>query len=137
MLSLEWVLTIPVVVVIASLVVCAGFIVRDVLVLQEAARVGARVASTTSGDLPVRWAVNDAAPELADGPLSVRVSPPQRASGDQVQVEVVAERRYGPLTQQLRARSTARVEPVVDHGPVAPASPLRPQDPTARRGGGP
>lgn len=132
-LSLEWVLTIPVMAVLASLVVAAGFLVRDVLVLQEAARVGARVASTTSGDQAATWAVQDAAPELADGPLTVRISPALRRSGEQVQVEVTAERRYGPLSHRLRARSTARVEPIVDVGPTGPATPLRPADPTAPR----
>lgn len=136
-LSLEWVLTVPVMAVIASLVIAAGFLVRDVLVLQEAARVGARVASTTAGDQAVRWAVEDAAPELAGSPLQVRVAPSLRRSGDQVEVEVTAERRYGPLSHRLRARSTARVEPVLDTGPAAPtgpATPLRPIDPTASRG---
>jgi hypothetical protein len=131
-LSLEWVLTVPVMVLLASLVVAAGLLVRDVLVLQEAARVGARVASTTAGDQAATWAVHDAAPELADGRLSVRVWPAARRSGQQVQVEVTADRRYGPLSHQLRARSTARVEPIVDEGP-GPASPLRPIDPTAPR----
>jgi hypothetical protein len=133
-LSLEWVLTIPVMAVLASLVVAAGFLVRDVLVLQEAARVGARVASTTAGDQAATWAVRDAAPELADGSITVRISPALRRGGDQVQVEVTAERRYGPLSHRLRARSTARVEPILDAGPVGPVTPLRPIDPTAPRG---
>jgi hypothetical protein len=132
-LSLEWVLTIPVMAVLASLVVAAGFLVRDVLVLQEAARVGARVASTTAGDRAATWAVQDAAPELADGALTVRISPALRRSGDQVQVEVSAERRYGPLAHRLRARSTARVEPILDVGPTGPVTPLRPLDPSAPR----
>lgn len=134
MLSLEWVLSVPVMAILAALVVAAGFVVRDVLVLQEAARVGARVASTTAGEQAVTWAVHDAAPELADGPLTIRVSPAVRRSGDQVQVEVTAERRYGPLSHRLRARSTARVEPILDDGPRGPVTPLRPIDPTAPRG---
>jgi hypothetical protein len=123
-LSLEWVMTLPVVAILAALVLAAGFLVRDVLVLQEAARVGARVASTTAGDQAVSLAVQDAAPELADGRLTVRVAPPLRRSGDQVEVEVVAHRRYGPLSQRLRARSVARVEPILDDGPAGPDAPL-------------
>lgn len=127
-------MTLPVVAILAALVLAAGFLVRDVLVLQEAARVGARVASTTAGDQAVTWAVQDAAPELADGRLTVRVAPPLRRSGDQVEVEVVADRRYGPLSHRLRARSVARVEPILDVGPTGPATPLQPIDPTAPRG---
>jgi hypothetical protein len=124
-------MTLPVLAVVLSLVFATALLVRDVLVLQEAARVGARVASTTEGDQAVRWAVQDAAPELRDGDLTVRVSPPTRQPGHQVQVEVSAERRYGPLTRRLRASSTARVEPIVEHGPRGPVTPLRPVDPTA------
>jgi hypothetical protein len=130
-LSLEYVLVLPVLASLLLLVLGVGALVRDVLVLQESARVGARVASTTGGDLAARWAVQDAAPELADGPFTVRITPALRQAGDQVQVEVSAERRYGPFARQLRARSTARVEPIVDHGPTGPATPLRPADPTA------
>jgi hypothetical protein len=133
-LSLEFAMTLPVLAIVAALVLATGSVVRDVLVLQEAARVGARVASTTSGDQAVRWAVQDAAPELTDGPLTVRVSPALRRPGEQVQVEVEAERRYGPISQRLRARSTARVEPIIDQGATGPATPLRPIDPTAPRG---
>lgn len=136
-LSLEYVLVLPVLAVLLGIVLAAGAIVRDVLVLQEAARVGARVASTTTGDLATRSAVHEASPELADGPLTVRISPAVRRGGDQVQVEVTAQRRYGPFDRQLRARSTARVEPIVDHGTTQPVSPLDPRFPgrsAGRRG---
>jgi hypothetical protein len=136
-LSLEWVLTVPVMVLLAALVVAAGYLVRDVLVLQEAARVGARTASTTAGQHAVRAAVHDAAPELGGG-LAVAVTPMSRRPGDHVEVVVTTTRRYGPLSHRLVARSTARVEPILEGGgPVGPAGPLRPRDPTAARGAAP
>jgi Flp pilus assembly protein TadG len=133
-LSLEYVMVLPVLAVLLGIVLATGAVVRDVLVLQEAARVGARVASTTTGDLATRSAVHQAAPELADGALTVRITPGIRQGGDQVQVEVTAQRRYGPFDRQLRARSTARVEPIVDHGTTQPASPARPVAPPAPAG---
>jgi hypothetical protein len=133
-LSLEWVLTVPVMLLLAALVVAAGYLVRDVLLLQEAARVGARTASTTAGQQAVRAAVHDAAPELGGG-LAVAVAPLSRRPGDHVEVVVTTTRRYGPLSHRLVARSTARVEPILEGGgPVGPAGPLRPRDPTAPRG---
>jgi hypothetical protein len=136
-LSLEWVLTVPVMLLLAALVVAAGYLVRDVLVLQEAARVGARTASTTAGQQAVHAAVHDAAPELGGG-LSVAVAPMARRPGDHVEVVVTTTRSYGPLSHRLVARSTARVEPVLDGGgPTGPAGPLVPIDPTAPRGSAP
>lgn len=133
-LSLEWVLTVPVMMLLAALVVAAGFIVRDVMLLQEAARVGARVAATTAGQQPVRAAVHDAAPELRGG-MAVAVSPMVRRPGDHVEVVVTTTRRYGPLSHRLVARSTARVEPILEGGgPIGPVGPLRPFDPAAPRG---
>ncbi len=132
-LSLEWVLSVPVVVLLAALIVAAGYLIRDVLLLQEAARVGARVASTTTGDQAVTHAVHDAAPELRGG-LNVSVIPRLRQPGDHVEVRVATTRRYGPLSHRLLARSSARVEPVLEgDGPVGPRTPLHPIDPTAPR----
>lgn len=133
-LTLEFAMTLPILAMVLALLLAAGSVVRDVLVLQEAARVGARVASTTGGDQAARWAAQDAAPELAGSALTVRVSPAIRRPGDQVQVEITVARSYGPLTRELRARSTARVEPILDEGVGGPATPLRPIDPTAPRG---
>lgn len=128
-LSLEWVLTVPVMVLLAALVVAAGYVIRDVLVLQEAARVGARIASTTAGDAPITAAVHDAAPELGGG-LSVAVIPQVRQPGDQVEVVVATTRTYGPISHRLRARSTARVEPTLeDSDATSPIDPTRPFDP--------
>lgn len=110
-LAVEWVATLPVLVLFGSLLVAAGFLVRDVLVIEEAARVGARVASVTTGAAEVVAAARAAAPEVPG--LTVTVWPADRRPGDDVRVEVTAVRRYGPLRHQLSARRVARVEPVV------------------------
>ena len=111
MLSLEVVLILPVVaVMVVGLLQVAG-LGRDLLVLHEAARVGARVAATTSGSAAPERAARAAAPELPG--LVVEVAPAVRSDGDLVVVSVQAERRIGPVTRMLRAEAIARVEPVV------------------------
>jgi Flp pilus assembly protein TadG len=131
-LSLEWVLTLPVLILLGSLLLAGGFLVRDVVVLQEAARVGARVASVTPGTAAADAAARDAAPELAA--LDVRVTPATRSAGDDVEVVVASTRRYGPLSHRLTARSVARVEPVVTGVPATVPAPPPPGD---GDGGGP
>jgi len=88
-----------------------GTLGRDLLVLHEAARVGARVAATTSGTTAPERAARAAAPELRG--LVVEVAPTVRSDGDLVVVVVSAEHRLGPVTRTLEARAIARVEPVV------------------------
>ncbi|MCC5949223.1 MAG: hypothetical protein JJT89_12285 [Nitriliruptoraceae bacterium] len=95
----------------------AAVVVRDVLVLHEAARAGARVAATTAGSEGVRAAAVAAAPELE---ITVHTHPPTRRAGQLVTVTVATERRIGPVTHQLRARAVAVVEPIV--GAPAPAA---------------
>jgi hypothetical protein len=111
MLSLEVVLMLPVVAVVVIGLVQVAALGRDLLVLHEAARVGARVAATTSGATAPERAARAAAPELAG--LAVSVTPAVRADGDLVRVEVSAEHRLGPVTRTLRAAAIARVEPGV------------------------
>jgi Flp pilus assembly pilin Flp len=111
MLSLEVVLMLPLIAVVVIGLVQVAALGRDLLVLHEAARVGARVAATTSGTVAPERAARAAAPELAG--LVVSVTPAVRTDGDLVQVEVSAEHRLGPVTRTLRASAVARVEPVV------------------------
>ncbi len=111
MLTLEVVLLLPVVAVLVIGLVQVAALGRDLLVLHEAARMGARVAATTSGaDAPER-AARAAAPELSG--VVVDVAPAVRRSGDLVVVIVRADHRLGPVTRTLEARALARVEPVV------------------------
>jgi hypothetical protein len=111
MLSLEAVLVLPVVAVLILGLFQVAALGRDLLVLHEAARVGARVAATTSGTSAPERAARAAAPELRG--LVVAVTPAVRSDGDLVVVEVRAEHRLGPVTRTLRAEALARVEPVV------------------------
>jgi hypothetical protein len=111
MLSLEVVLMLPVVALLVIGLVQVAALGRDLLVLQEAARVGARVAATTSGTSAPERAARAAAPELRG--LVVSVVPAMRSDGDLVVVQVSAEHRLGPVTRTLRAQALARVEPVV------------------------
>jgi hypothetical protein len=110
-LSLEAVLVLPALAMLVMGLLGAVGVVRDVLVLHEAARVGARAAATTSGAAPVVRAVEQAVPELPD--VRVTVTPTTRRDGDLVRVLVEVDRRLGPVTHRLRATTVARVEPVV------------------------
>ena len=111
MLSLEAVLVLPVVAVLIVGMVQVAALGRDLLVLHEAARVGARVAATTTGTSAPERAARAAAPELRG--LVVEVAPAVRSDGDLVVVVVRAEHRLGPVVRTLEARGIARVEPVV------------------------
>jgi hypothetical protein len=111
MLSLEVVLALPVVAVLVLALLQLAALGRDLLVLHEAARVGARVAATTSGAAAPERAARAAAPELLG--LVVEVVPVVRSDGDLVVVTVRAEHRFGPVTRTLRAEALARVEPIV------------------------
>ena len=111
MLSLEVVLVLPVVALLVLGLIQVAALGRDLLVLHEAARVGARVAATTSGASAPERAARAAAPELRG--LVVEVTPAVRRDGDLVVVAVLAEHRIGPVTRTLRAQAIARVEPVV------------------------
>jgi hypothetical protein len=91
-------------------------IVRDVLILHEAARAGGRVAATSTGTEPVVRAARQAAPELPD--LRVVVTPSTRRDGDLARVQVEVDRRLGPVTHRLRAATVTRVEPVVGSEPA-------------------
>jgi Flp pilus assembly protein TadG len=111
MLSLETVMVLPVIALIVLGLLQVAAVGRDLLVLHEAARVGARVAATTSGTSTPERAVRAAAPELSE--LEVAVVPASRRSGDLVVVEVRAVRRIGPVSHGLRASAVAQVEPIV------------------------
>lgn len=109
MLSLEAVLVLPVLVLLMLGLLQVAVLVRDVLIVHEAARAGARVAATTTGASAPTRAVRAAAPELAG--LAVTVSPVSRRAGDLARVEVRATRRIAGVTHTLRARAVALVEP--------------------------
>jgi hypothetical protein len=110
MLSLEAVMMLPILALLAMVLMETAVVIRDVLVVHEAARAGARAAATTSGADPVIAAARHAAPELA---IEVVVSPEVRGDGDIAEVIVTARRHIGPMPHRIEARSVALVEPAV------------------------
>lgn len=107
-LTLEAVLVLPVVaLLVVGLLQTAG-VLRDVLVLHEAARSAARTAATDPDTGAVTRAAHHAAPELI---LQVEMVPPSPAPGDTVTVTVRTEVRLGPVTHPLSARAVQVVEP--------------------------
>jgi Flp pilus assembly protein TadG len=109
MLSLEAVLVLPVLALLAVSLLQVAVLVRDVLIVHEAARAGARAAATTTGASAPTRAARAAAPELAG--ITVSVTPVSRREGDLVRVEVRATRRIAGVSHGLRARAVALVEP--------------------------
>jgi Flp pilus assembly protein TadG len=113
--SLEWVLALPLLALVVVGLLEVGGIVRDVLLLHDAARAGARAAATSTGTASVQEAVDASVASLDP---RVEVVPRQRSAGDLVEVTVTVERDLGPVTHPLTARAVARVEPAVT--PTAP-----------------
>ena len=111
MLSLETVLVLPVLALLTVGLLQVGGVVRDLLLVHEAARAAVRAAATTTGTLAAERAAREAAPEL-DG-LVVTVTPAARIAGDLVRVEVRVERTIGGARHALVASAVARVEPTV------------------------
>ncbi len=110
-LSLEAVLVLPVVALLVLGLLQVAAFGRDLLLLHEAARAGARAAATTTGTDAPRRAAAAAVPEL-DG-LEVEVVPAARRTGDLATVTVRATRRFGPVERELSARVVVHVEPTV------------------------
>lgn len=110
MLSLEAVAMLPVLALLMLALFETAGVMRDVLLVHEAARAGARTAATTTGTPPVADAARRAAEELD---LRVSVDPVARGDGDLVTVVVTTQRRVGPVTHTVSARAVARVEPAV------------------------
>lgn len=113
--TLEWVLALPLLALAVAGVLEVGGVVRDALLVHDAARVGVRAAATSTGAEEVRRAVGEV---LIDAPADVQVDPVARHDGDLVRVTVGLQRSFGPVTHRLRATAVARVEPVVT--PAAP-----------------
>lgn len=113
MVSLEWVLTLPVLGLVAAGTVLVVSFLGDALVLHDAARSAARAAAVTADDARVAAVARDAAPELPG--LRVTVTPTPRQVGHPVTVTARVVVRRGPVERELVARSVALVEPVVDH----------------------
>jgi Flp pilus assembly protein TadG len=114
MLSLEAVAMLPILALLLFALLETAGVLRDVLLVHEASRAGARAAATSSGTEPVAAAARAAAPELT---VQVSVEPAVRRDGDLATVRVSADRRVGPVTHRFAASAVARVEPAVGTTP--------------------
>jgi hypothetical protein len=83
----EFALVLPILLIVALGLVQVGLILRDQLVLVEAARVGAREASVTDQEADIEGAVNRAASTLNLGHVELQVIR-QGARGDPVTVRL-------------------------------------------------
>jgi hypothetical protein len=115
--SLEWVLALPLLALAVTGILEVAGVVRDGLLTHEAARAGVRAAATSTGTDAVEAAVERS---LRGAVHDVTVSPHERSDGDLVEVTVVLERTLGPVTHRLDASATARVEPAVGTGTAPP-----------------
>ena len=84
--TVEFAMVLPLLLIVALAVVQVGLVLRDQLVLTQAARVGAREASVTASDEVVRSAVASAAADLNPALLDTEI----RRSGAQGEPVVVA-----------------------------------------------
>ncbi len=115
--ALEFAMVLPILLVVALGLVQAGLLVRDQLVLVEAARAGAREASVTADDGAVREAVGRAAATLAADGVTVEVDRVGQ-QGEPVSVRVDYEDRLAipvvswlfPASVRLHAAATMRQE---------------------------
>ncbi len=107
-LSLELALTVPALFLLMLIIFHAAVYARDALLVQDAARRGARVAATSLDDGAVSAAVRDA----VDGrPVAVTVRPSARRAGDVVRVTVTMQSRGVPRAAPLTATAVTAVEP--------------------------
>lgn len=106
--SLEAALLLPFVAIVTLAVLQTVGVARDLLLVHEAARAGARAAATTLDDaVPI-----DVATRSADGrPVTVTIRPGPRAPGSLVTVEVALTGQLGPIPYTVRASAVAEVEP--------------------------
>ena len=95
-LSLEIAMALPLLALGAFAVLQLVGVGRDLLLVQELAGLGARVATTTVDDASVAAAVHTAA---GDGHVvEVVITPSPRHRGDLVTVTVVLQTAFGPFT---------------------------------------
>ena len=86
--AVEFALVLPLVLILALALVQVGLLVKDGLVVQEAARAGARQAAVTNDDQSARQAVLDAAASLDPARIDVSITRSEGA-GSPVTVGVV------------------------------------------------
>jgi Flp pilus assembly protein TadG len=117
-LSLELALAVPALFLLLMLVMHAAVLARDALLVQSAAREGARVAATTVDDRLVRAAVVGA----LDGRAAEISVTERRAPGQLVRVEVRYRSTAGRMRPTLTAGATSTVEPGIGTTSTRPRS---------------
>ena len=116
--TLEFALVLPLLLIITLALVQVGLLVRDQMVLVEAARAGAREASVTSDDSAVNEAVQRAATGLESDRLEIEIRRDAGGQGTPVSVHlhyrdwirISMVRWLFPETVSLRAEATMRRE---------------------------
>jgi Flp pilus assembly protein TadG len=117
-LSLEFALALPLVALCLLALLEGVGLLRDALLVQDAARLGARVAATTGDDGAVVAAVRDLLG--ADRDVTVAVTPTPRRTGDTITVSVVLTARFGPARPAVHGRAVTRGEPILAAAPPTP-----------------
>lgn len=121
-LTLEVAAVLPLVAIVLSGLLQSAVVLRDLLVVQEAARAGVRAAVT----MPHRGAVTAAVRDVAGSrDPEVHLSPPAPGPGDLVTVRVAVVSRIGPLRPRLVADAVGLVEPGAARLPRPPGPPGR------------
>ena len=116
--TVEFALVLPLVLVFTLAILQVGLLVKDQLLVVEAARAGARQASVSTDDGSVDRAAAGAAAGLSSERLDVTTFRGQGESGDEVQVAVTYHARVSvpivgwlfPSTMDLSSRATMREE---------------------------
>lgn len=106
-LSLEFALSLPLLLLAVLAALQSVVLARDVLVAHEAARAGARAAATSTGTAAVAAAVEEA---LGAREVGLDVRPEARRPGDVARVTVRIGTRIGPHRFPVVATAAARVE---------------------------
>lgn len=117
-LTLEVAAILPLVAIVLSGLLQSAVVLRDLLVVQEAARAGVRAAVTAPHRGAVTTAVGDVAGSLEP---EVRLSPAAPGPGDLVTVRVTVVSRIGPLRPRMVAEAVGLVEPGAAWTPRPPA----------------
>lgn len=112
LVTLELALVMPLVAFLAWVALGVAGAMIDGLLLQEAARVGVRVAVTDADDAAVERAARAVIGDVGSD-VRVDVVPTIRTPGSMVVVELSATRRHGPLPVELSARAAGVVEPLI------------------------
>lgn len=113
-LSLEAAMALPLVALLAFAFLQLVGVSRDALLAQDLARVGARVAATSTSDRDVEQAIRAAAGR--DLETEIRVTPATRRHGSTITVEVVVRRPARPFPYAVRGRAVAHGEPLLGGG---------------------